>query len=643
MRNVCLSCDRRFASFKSLQMKCVWLVNAFYYKKGGSGELSDIRSKIAEINRRLDSLNETEAALDNTEKSLLEIIQQTDKLRAQSAELVKERERAVLRAAEASFVVRYKEMQTALNFAIKKRDELFDYFGGNIPSFNEIDQAAYKLTEAKSLRAQDAEGAKNGEYTLLCDYFAGKAEAGEVDIVRNKLARLKSISDRAPDPRVSRASELFSLRIPSEEELEDAFVLRKKMGASPVVGIIISIILCLVGGMLGFMLTPMCYALSAVGIILLLVVIIMGAVAKKKAKTALFDFLESVSDSLPDDKEITRRLEEMRGLLRITNDLQIESEKEALRAELRDFAYRFGENGDIIAATEGILEKHSRLTALAMADKYLNDGRTERAARAKRLTEEAERFISAFKVSGDDPFGQIRTSLTEYNRLNSDIAEKQIELERFRTLHHIGEGEKKQAALSVESIDAKRRMLDDQLATLSSKQTLAEKACREYTDELDKRDELIMRREELTELLGQQEDNYNVILLTKKYLSAARDNMTAKYLGKTKESFLKYTKAIGGSDNDAFVMDTDFGISRLEGASARPTEAYSRGTRDLYNLATRLALVDSLYEGEDPFIILDDPFTALDDKKVKEATRLLREFSKKKQIIYFTCSDSRST
>ncbi len=615
----------------------------FYYKKGGSGELGEIKSKIAEIGRRLDSLNETEAALENTEKQLREISNQMDELRAQGGQLVKERERAVLRAAEASFEVRYKEMQTALNESIKKRDEIFDFFGGNIPTFNDIDNAAYKLTKAKSLRTQDAEGAKNSEYTELCAYFEGKTEADEVELVRNKLARLKSISDRAPDPRIARAKELFSLRIPSEEELEDAFLLKKKMSASPVGGIILSIILCLIGGALGFILTPVCYALSAVGIALLLTVLITGARSKKKAKAALGEFFESVSDSLPQDKEITRRLEEMRGLLKITKDLQIENEKETLRDELRSFADKFGEMGDALAATEGIIEKHSRLTALAMADRYLNEGRAERVAKVKRLTEEVENFISAFKVVGDDPFGQIRMALTEYNRLNSDIAEKQIELERFRTLHHIGEGDERQAVLSVDSIDAKRKSLDEQLATLSSKQALAERAYREYAEELDKRDELNMRREELTELLQKQEDNYNVILLTKKYLTAARDNMTARYLGKTKESFLKYTKTIGGTDNGAFVMDTDFGVSRLEGASARPTEAYSRGTRDLYNLATRLALVDSLYEGEEPFIILDDPFTALDDKKVKEAIKLLREFSKKKQIIYFTCSDSRST
>jgi uncharacterized protein YhaN len=118
--------------------------------------------------------------------------------------------------------------------------------------------------------------------------------------------------------------------------------------------------------------------------------------------------------------------------------------------------------------------------------------------------------------------------------------------------------------------------------------------------------------------------------------------MSTKYLGKTKEGFVKYAEIIGSVSGESFEMDTDFGIKKQEGGSTKSIEAYSRGTRDLYNLAARLALVDSLYEIEKPFIILDDPFTALDDKKTDAALKLLKEFSKERQIIYFTCAKSRT-
>ena len=137
-------------------------------------------------------------------------------------------------------------------------------------------------------------------------------------------------------------------------------------------------------------------------------------------------------------------------------------------------------------------------------------------------------------------------------------------------------------------------------------------------------------------------ERYDTVILTKKYLTIAKDNMTSKYLGKTKSGFIKYAEKIGGIIGESFEMDTDFGITKQEGATTRGVEAYSRGTRDLFNLAARLALVDSLYEKESPFIILDDPFTAFDDKKTSAALKLLRDLGRDRQIIYFTCSKSRS-
>ena len=117
--------------------------------------------------------------------------------------------------------------------------------------------------------------------------------------------------------------------------------------------------------------------------------------------------------------------------------------------------------------------------------------------------------------------------------------------------------------------------------------------------------------------------------------------MTSKYLGKTKTGFEKYSSLISGEDG-SFDMDTSFAVSKTEGAKTHSTEAYSRGIRELYGIAVRFALIDSLYENETPFVILDDPFISLDDEKCKKALDILSEISKERQIIYFTCSASRT-
>ena len=135
-------------------------------------------------------------------------------------------------------------------------------------------------------------------------------------------------------------------------------------------------------------------------------------------------------------------------------------------------------------------------------------------------------------------------------------------------------------------------------------------------------------------------ETYETIRLCTQLLSEAYENMNARYIGKTRESFLKYEAAIGGTGT-GYTVGCDFEVKREDRGALRTEESYSRGTRDLIALAMRLALIDSLFENEAPFIMLDDPFIALDDLKIKKGRALLENIAKEKQIIYFTCSLAR--
>ena len=156
-----------------------------------------------------------------------------------------------------------------------------------------------------------------------------------------------------------------------------------------------------------------------------------------------------------------------------------------------------------------------------------------------------------------------------------------------------------------------------------------------------KLDEYVMTKEELEELLAKHTDSLDVIKKTSAYLKAACDNITAKYLGKTKEKFEEYSSLIAGVDGE-YTLNTSFELSKTERGESHGIESYSRGTRDMYSLGLRLALVDALYEKESPFIILDDPFIALDDVKLERAKQTLKAIGKTKQILYFTCAKSRA-
>jgi len=69
---------------------------------------------------------------------------------------------------------------------------------------------------------------------------------------------------------------------------------------------------------------------------------------------------------------------------------------------------------------------------------------------------------------------------------------------------------------------------------------------------------------------------------------------------------------------------------------------YGSGYNDFCDFCMRLALLDSIYTDEKPFIILDDPFVNLDSSNLEKALTLLDMVSQKMQVVYYTSHKSRA-
>ncbi|MBO7196606.1 MAG: AAA family ATPase [Clostridia bacterium] len=608
----------------------------FYYKKGGSGEIADTKAKIDTINRRLDALRETERAAAESRTRLAELAKQMEAARGDARALMKRREEATLRAAEMGYEKQYKEIKAIIEQSEKQRDAVAEIFGERIPTHSEIDEASYKSVEAKNLEAATS-GNKNDELLLLGTRFA-TVDQSKIENARGAIERLKSESIDESDPDVKMARRIFAKRVPTVDEIDEMerFINEKK-GRSPIGAILFILVAtaCLVG-IFTQILNPIA---GAVGIIASAIVFgIWLSKAGRDKRNKINDFFSSVSGVSVDGKdEMLTRLADMRRLMPVVTGGISAEESERLHVLIKDLCLLYPG-----MSAEQIIRDYDRYTELMAAEKYLIIERGQRSERAKQLKAEVNAFIGRFKLKTNDPFGELRTALNEYIRLCGEINAKRADMARLQSLHSIGEGDQRRAEAELEEIDRLRKENDELVAGLSRDYALTERAYANQSEELESREELILRKSELEEKLACDTENYETVLLTKKYLAAASDNMTAKYLGKTKAGFIKYAEKIGGISGERFEMDTDFSVTKQEGMTTKPTDAYSRGTKDMFNLAARLALVDSLYEKESPFIILDDPFTAFDDKRTWAAIKALKEISRDRQIIYFTCSKSRS-
>ena len=144
----------------------------------------------------------------------------------------------------------------------------------------------------------------------------------------------------------------------------------------------------------------------------------------------------------------------------------------------------------------------------------------------------------------------------------------------------------------------------------------------------------------MAQKIEEMKENCGILEKTKKLLETAKEQFSSHYLEKMKTSFLKNLQLIDGKERDVN-LDVNLHIKINEQGSNKEINYFSTGYKDLVYICMRLSLIDSLFENEKPFIILDDPFVNLDENKIKNAIELLNSLSNKYQIIYFVCHESR--
>ena len=195
---------------------------------------------------------------------------------------------------------------------------------------------------------------------------------------------------------------------------------------------------------------------------------------------------------------------------------------------------------------------------------------------------------------------------------------------------------------SIDELNLMIQQADTKLEELKTAKTQYTKQLEDLQEQLDLRDE---KQAELGEQLYQQEKDtkkYLIVKLTQEYLTKAKEQFTARYMDPIASGFSKYYQMLTGDMSGDWVIDANINLKMKEQGELRDTRWLSAGYQDLLGVCMRLALVDTMYKEEKPFLIFDDPFVNLDAKKVEAGNHLLLEVAKEYQVIYFTCHDSRN-
>lgn len=158
-------------------------------------------------------------------------------------------------------------------------------------------------------------------------------------------------------------------------------------------------------------------------------------------------------------------------------------------------------------------------------------------------------------------------------------------------------------------------------------------------DFLEEQERLLAQKKEEREAL---EKRYNLLQKTKAYLEMAKERFALQYKEPILEAFQKYFQSIC-TEPLQFQMSEDLELSFVDRGLSREQGYLSEGLQDLCRFCQKLAIFDAMFQEEKAFLLLDDPFSHLDEKNGARARALLEELAKSRQIFYFTCSEERKS
>lgn len=514
-----------------------------------------------------------------------------------------------------------------VNNSKRQIEEELEAFGV-LPLESDIDEklsvASGLSVERENIAAMELDEDEKHEYELLKDKFYEKPLDRATHLEITGLWRGRDMRLLEEQRRESEFSALQNER--------DAVKLSMRTLPKGAVAGIIMIVASMFMAILSLLLLPS-NTLRLIGAIVSAVILAAGIIV------TVFTIKKRNDAAAAECEELEAGLAEMEK--KITEDIRSRNDMDKrVKDYLTDYGCVFREE----SALDELLRLQDEAGKYDDMNKRLEDIRDK-----KKEFEDKRRmlatFVTRWNYSAEDDFvASLKDLLRRLNTYQNDqkTLEKQIntlrEYDESNNIEELRRVEKPDESLSLAELTEKIRSL--RAAQSEVKQNLdvvlnQRKAMMERFDEWVN-DKALLAEEE--EALCLEERNYELLKLSGKYLTEAKEAMTAKYMKPLMDSFSRYYSKISGKDASEYSMDANIEISTVELGHKRDVRLYSVGCQDLVGFCMRMALVDAMYKDDKPVLILDDPFVNFDSERKRAADTLLKEITKTYQVVYFTCN-----
>ncbi|MDD7735616.1 MAG: hypothetical protein PT941_02410 [Bacillales bacterium] len=265
---------------------------------------------------------------------------------------------------------------------------------------------------------------------------------------------------------------------------------------------------------------------------------------------------------------------------------------------------------------------------------FSNQEKREELEKNKIISQErVESFYSSYQIDRSRSIDLIYQDILDLSRLEKEYEEEQTSYKKYKEINHLEE--------RVENVSFDLEELENNMNIKNNYYSMIKVDIENIEEEITLLEESKIELARKKELKKEYEQKILLLDALKEEIYKADQRLKDKYISPVKEKFCEYANLLEKTLGVNVEMDKDFKISFEKEGALRRSNHLSSGNLTLCALCFRLALLDNMFEDDLPFLILDDPFTSLDAKHLENAKELINKLSENKQILYFTCHESR--
>ena len=600
-----------------------------YKKTGDRGEINEKKLEKTNLEKKLEQSKIDEKNLQERREKYSSLKQELKEKEEERQNLNKLLTLKIQEETKNAKLENYKILQNNLEEAKKNLEQTETFFKAGTPTDEETDTLIEKSFEIEKYKVEvanfETSTLENEDENNLKKIFDNNRISEE--IINDKISDYKSINDIDNQIKVNEEKK--------SNLANELRVLNKQRKLDKTLCIILGILICvgIIVAMYGFANQKMQIATGATifGILIAIAALIKINTYSKKSQNS-----KDKDEEEKDIGEYIGKLKEKKYNLQMEVDSFItmysgKNDIDDVIFELTEIKSQFNKYKDMKNSNDLLIQKQSEITAKlkdleeSMKEyfsKYFPVINQSYVAYAQEI-----KIKKGLLIQYKQEFEAKLRAAEEYKKNN-----KLDELQNVKSYNMIainkGEIEEKikQITLEINNINDEKNYVKNQIELLESN--------------LDSVFDVETRIDELAQKIEEMEEKCKILEKTKKYLETAKEQFSSQYLNRMKQNFMKNLQLINGSELD-INLDVNLNVKVNEQGSGKAIGYFSTGYKDLIYICMRLSLIDSLFEKEKPFIILDDPFVNLDESKIKNATDLLKNIAKDYQIIYFICHDSR--